>query len=95
MSYAGDRLICDADSHLMELDDFLLEFCPASDRALLGDLGAVLSGQFAPGAYTRASGHDAHTVEQQLALGDAITRGPKWHAALGAFNGREGHRYSI
>ena len=29
------------------------------------------------------------TVAEIVALGDRITRGPKWHGAFRAFNGRE------
>ena len=36
-----------------------------------------------------AGGHAAETVAELVALGDGITRGPKWHDALGAFNGTE------
>lgn len=89
MSYAGERLIYDADSHLMELPDFL---CAHADRALrerLPDLTAALTGQFDPGKYASRRGHDPDTLAKLVALGDGLTRGPKWHDALGAFNGAE------
>lgn len=35
MTYAGDMRILDADSHLMELDDFLDDYLSAADRGLL------------------------------------------------------------
>ena len=92
MSYAGDRFICDADSHLMELGDFLTSHCPAEDAHRLADLAGLLQGQFAPQAFATGSGHDAATVRELLALGDQITRGPKWHQALGAFHGPERSR---
>ncbi len=89
MTYAGDRIVYDADSHLMELPDFLIEHADAKTAAKLADLPGVLKGQFAPGASNSARGHDTETVDRLLALGDGLTRGPKWHSALGAFNGRE------
>ncbi len=89
MTYAGDRIVYDADSHLMELPDFLIEHADTKTAAKLADLPGVLKGQFAPGASNSARGHDTETVDRLLALGDGLTRGPKWHSALGAFNGRE------
>lgn len=89
MSYAGERVIYDADSHLMELPDFLTAHADAALRARLPDLTAALTGQFDPGKYASRRGHDPETVEKLLALGDDLTRGPKWHDALGAFNGAE------
>ncbi|MGD8829526.1 MAG: hypothetical protein PVF57_02885, partial [Pseudomonadales bacterium] len=89
MSYAGDRLIYDADSHLMELPDFLTSHADARIRERLPDLTAALTGQFDPDRHAGQSGHDPATVAELLALGDRLTRGPKWHEALGAFNGAE------
>jgi len=89
MSYAGDRLIYDADSHLMELPDFLTRHADAHIRERLPDLTAALTGQFDPDRHAGQSGHDPATVAELLALGDRLTRGPKWHEALGAFNGAE------
>jgi predicted TIM-barrel fold metal-dependent hydrolase len=89
MSYANGKLICDADSHLMELPDFLTAFANADVRPLLPDLGAALTGQFEPGQYSRKVGHSAEQVAKLMALGDNLTKGPKWHEALGAFNGNE------
>lgn len=88
MSYAGDREIFDADSHLMELPDFLSVHADPKVRDRLPKLGEQLLGQFEPGTHT-AGGHAPDVVESLVALGDRITRGPKWHAALGASNGTE------
>ncbi len=88
MSYAGARQIFDADSHLMELPDFLSAHADAAIRKQLPSLTEQLTGQFDP--HTRAAaGHSEAVVRQLLELGDNLTRGPKWHAALGAFNGNE------
>ena len=89
MSYAGEKIIYDADSHLMELPDFLDQGCHSDDARHLGDLTEIMTGQFDPGEVSSKSGHAPDTVSELLALGDNLTRGPKWHAALGAFNGRE------
>ncbi len=87
MSYAGDRVINDADSHLMELPDFLTAHAQAAVRERLPDLTAALTGQFDPDRYAGRRGHGPDTVARLTALGDGLIRGPKWHDALGAFDG--------
>ena len=89
MSYAGGRLIHDADSHLMELPDFLTAHADPAFRDRMPPLGLLATGQFNPGDHVGKPGHDAATVERLLQLGDQITRGPKWHDALGSFSGAE------
>ncbi|MGI9328083.1 MAG: amidohydrolase family protein [Pseudomonadales bacterium] len=89
MSYAGERVVFDADSHLMELPDFLTRNASRAIRQQLPDLGAALTGQFEPEAYAGQAKHSAEHVEKLLELGDSLTKGPKWHDALGAFNGEE------
>ncbi len=89
MSYAGDRIINDADSHLMELPDYLTANADPDIRDRLPVIGSTNTSIFNPGEYV---GRSAHTQEHSAvlkALGDNITRGPKWHDALGAFNGGE------
>ena len=90
MTYAGSRTINDADSHLMELPGFLSEHADANVTAALPDLGALLEGgQFDPSLHSNKQSHDAKTIAELTALGDNLTKGPKWHDALGAFNGVE------
>jgi len=89
MTYAGDRAINDADSHLMELPDFLARYADEKTRSQLPDLTAALTGQFEPGRYGGLPGHPPEVVAQLVGLGDRLTRGPKWHDALGAFNSAE------
>ena len=89
MTYAGGRTICDADSHLMELPDFLTAHADAGDRERMPPMGSLAVGQFNPAAYVGKRGHDPETVEKLAALGDNLTRGPKWHDALGSFSGSE------
>ena len=89
MTYAGGRLIHDADSHLMELPDFLSAHADPADRERMPSMGSLATGQFNPAAHVGKRGHDPETVEKLLALGDGLTRGPKWHDALGSFSGEE------
>lgn len=91
MTYAGGRVMRDADSHLMELPDFLsrhvessmADQIPSLDDIRLSDVGEQMR------ALENSREHTPDTVERLLALGDRITHGPKWHQALGAFNGTE------
>jgi predicted TIM-barrel fold metal-dependent hydrolase len=89
MSYAGQRLVRDADSHLMELPDFLSAHADPGSLGLLPRLGEITVGQFDPGDHVGQAGHAPDVVESLVRLGDNLTRGPKWHDALGAFNGAE------
>jgi predicted TIM-barrel fold metal-dependent hydrolase len=89
MSYAGERLILDADSHLMELPDFLIAHADKADLSLMPTLGEIAVGQFDPSEHVGKRGHAPATVERLVQLGDNLTRGPKWHDALGAFSGTE------
>ncbi len=89
MTYAGERLINDADSHLMELPDFLIDFAAADIREQLPPLYEALTGQFDAGDHVGEVRHSPENLEKLLALGDDLTKGPKWHDALGAFNGDE------
>ena len=89
MSYAGGRLIHDADSHLMELPDFLTTHADPGAREAMPPLGALTMTLFDPGEHTGRRGHPLETVARLTALGDQLTRGPKWHDALGAFSGAE------
>ncbi|HIG43015.1 MAG: amidohydrolase family protein [bacterium] len=89
MSYAGEKLILDADSHLMELPDFLSRHADPAVRDLMPSfeferltVEGVRFGGDAPE-------HPPETVETLISLGDRITWGPKWHDALGSFNGGE------
>ena len=89
MTYAGARLILDADSHLMELPDFLSAHADAAIRDRLPSLSEALTGQFDPRAGASHDGHPEDVVQKLVELGDNLTRGPKWHDALGAFSGKE------
>jgi uncharacterized protein len=89
MTYAQGRHLFDADSHVMELPDFLIAFADAADRRLIADLGlGAVAGIFAD-ASRGADGYSrqpSHRVAELVALGDQLLRGPKFYEALGAFN---------
>ena len=81
----------DADSHLMELPDFLSRSVDSAmkDRIpSLADIRLADVGDQMP-ALDGSSGHGEIELQELLALESNITRGPKWHAALGSFNGSE------
>ena len=87
MSYAGSRIIFDADSHLMELPDFLTRHASEELRDQIPALRSL--GDFDFTAHADMNEHPPEVVAKLTELGDSLTRGPKWHAALGAFNGHE------
>ena len=89
MTYAGEMKIHDADSHLMELPDFLTAHASQSLRTRLPSLGTRTTGIFDPGKHVGRDSHSPETVKKLTALGNNLTKGPKWHDALGAFNGNE------
>lgn len=89
MTYAGDTVIYDADSHLMELPDYLRAYADPGIRDRLPVIGESATAIFDPADYVKTRRHTPETVKRLLALGDEITRGPKWHEALGSFNGPE------
>ena len=89
MTYAGERLILDADSHLMELPDFLTAHADPGAGELMPRLGETATGQFDPGEHVGQSGHTPEVVADLMRLGDNLTRGPKWYDALGAFSGSQ------
>ena len=89
MTYAGERLIFDSDSHLMELPDFLSTHASQKIKDRLPDFREMLTGQFDPESHAGKSGHNPENVKKMMALGNDLTKGPKWHDALGSFNGTE------
>ena len=86
--------ICDADSHLMELPDFLSGHAERRIRDRLPPLREV--GLDIEGIrlqeFEGRRGHPPAVVEELTGLGARLLRGPKWHDALGAFNGGERSR---
>src|SRR5262245_28259121 len=88
MTYATGRTYYDADSHIMELPEFLAEFAPPNERDQLPKINVPRRGSLANlvDAAERSGKHsDAHVAEL-VSLGDRMIGGPKGYMALGAFN---------
>lgn len=88
MPYAEGRTFLDADSHIMELPDFLRDHADASVRDRIPRLELSGGGRLRD-ALEEMGERRAHTperVEEMLALGDGLIAGPKGYEALGAFN---------
>ena len=80
MSYVGARRVIDADSHLMETRQFLVDHADPAVRERIPD---VTGGGL--GLDLDAGAHSPRERAALVDLGDElIRRGPKWHAALGA-----------
>jgi uncharacterized protein len=78
----------DADSHLMELPDFLRDFADPAIRDQLPSISFASGGNMGD-ALTELGARRAHKperVEELVALGDGLIAGPKGYQALGAFN---------
>ena len=94
MTYADGRRLLDADSHIMELPDFLSSHADPGVRDRLPPISYARSSvdeDDAAGLMARG-GHDRAYVEELLALGDRLTRGPKEEKALGAFDSSDRSR---
>jgi uncharacterized protein len=91
MTYATGRTYYDADSHVMELPEFLTEFGASDEREQLPRIQVPRRGSLANlvDEAERNKRHSAAHVAELVALGDRMISGPKGYAALGAFNGDE------
>lgn len=91
MAYAQGRTMYDADSHLMELPDFLTEFADPNIRGSLPPLPISAGGRLSEGIenLARRGSHPPEHVADVVRLGDALLTGPKGYMALGAFNPSE------
>jgi predicted TIM-barrel fold metal-dependent hydrolase len=91
MPYAQGRTFFDADSHLMELPDFLRDHADPGDREKLPELSFASGGKMrvALDELKSRQGHAPEHVEELVELGDGLIAGPKGYEALGAFNARE------
>jgi predicted TIM-barrel fold metal-dependent hydrolase len=91
MVYAQGRTFHDADSHIMELPDFLKDHADPDQRDRMPEIKVPRVGPLAnllDEARVRG-GHAPEKVAEMVALGDTLIAGPKGYAALGAFNGEE------
>jgi uncharacterized protein len=88
MPYASGRTYFDADSHIMELPDFLRDHADPALRDEVPRISASSGGRMKD-ALERMSARGAHSPERVaslLELGDGLISGPKGYEALGAFN---------
>ncbi len=91
MVYAQGRTYYDADSHLMELPDFLKIHADPGTRDRIPEIDVPRIGTLAnlmEDAKLRRA-HSPERVAELVALGDGLIAGPKGYQALGAFNGEE------
>jgi predicted TIM-barrel fold metal-dependent hydrolase len=85
VTYAGNRRIVDADSHLMEWPGFLVDHAGPAFRDAMPAIGGGRSGL----ALTDGSRPTGQRDDLIALGGDLVRKGPKWHAALGAVNSSE------
>ena len=92
MTYAKDLELYDADSHIMELPDFLADYAEPSLREQLANISltnAPPMSEPVEDIIARGRKHSSTHVAEILDLGDDILRGPRYHDALGAFDSSE------
>src|SRR3954464_12641026 len=90
MTYAGDRVILDADSHIMELPGWLEEYADPDDREGLRPLYLRAAGAAADRAIAAAQGRKGDSAGAQR-LEEALLKAKGW-GALGAFDSAERSR---
>ena len=92
MTYAGSLEIYDADSHIMELPDFLTNYL---EGGLQDRFGTIDLAQMPPmresidEIVARGHKHSPEHVAEILELGDGLLRGPRNYDSVGAFNSHE------
>jgi predicted TIM-barrel fold metal-dependent hydrolase len=91
MTYATGRIYYDADSHIMELPEFLAEFAAPTEKANMPKIKVPRVGALANlvDEAERSGRHSDQHVAELTALGDRMISGPKGYMALGAFNSSE------
>jgi len=91
MPYAQGRTYLDADSHIMELPDFLTSNADKKHLALVPEVPAGGGAPTFDGfdVVAETGKQPAEQVEEMIALGDDLISGPKGYLALGAFNTAE------
>src|SRR3978361_1874644 len=91
MVYATGRTYHDADSHIMELPDFLIEHADPQAGVRMPKIPVPQVGLVANLLDDAAErgGHSADKVAELVGMGDPRTAGPKGYLALGAFNSEE------
>jgi predicted TIM-barrel fold metal-dependent hydrolase len=89
MTYAGDRVLYDADTHIMELPDFLKKFADPEIRDLLPlvDYGrSLVTDEEVAVIMDNGSQHSDEHKESLIALGDRMISEVKEIQALGSFD---------
>ena len=91
MPYASGRTFLDADSHVMELPDFLTSNADPGIRDRIPEIPFESGGESSAEWETAAKlgAHPPERVEELIAMGDGLVAGPKGYRALGAFNASE------
>ncbi|MDG1198023.1 MAG: amidohydrolase family protein [Actinomycetota bacterium] len=91
MAHAKQRRYLDADSHLMELPDFLTAHADTELKKRLPEINFDGGGRSSESWREAAlsGGHSPEKVAELVALGDDLLSGPKGYFALGAFNKNE------
>ncbi len=89
MTYAGHLEVYDADSHIMELPDFLTDYVEADLRDRLGTIDLEHMPPIRESIddiIARGHRHSPEHVAEILEMGDGLLRGPRNHDSVGAFN---------
>lgn len=84
MSYAGEKLCYDSDSHLMETTDWLHSFATADEAPLIAELNPGNAGRGVREAIDRAKNRRASAEATAKLLEQPIISGPKGWFAFGA-----------
>jgi predicted TIM-barrel fold metal-dependent hydrolase len=90
VTYVSDRVVHDADSHVMELPDWLVTYADPEVRPRIRDLELGAAGALAADAVARAERRRGDTDAAVRLEGDLLTK-KGWHA-LGAFDPAERSR---
>lgn len=89
MTYAGDRVLYDADTHIMELPDFLRKFADPEirDQLPLVDYGrSLVTDEEVAVIVDNGSQHSEEHKQKLIGLGDTMIQEIKEIQALGAFD---------
>ncbi|MEZ5228820.1 MAG: amidohydrolase family protein [Acidimicrobiales bacterium] len=90
-SSRSDRRYLDADSHIMELPNFLRDHAADNELDLVPRLSLSGGGKLADALdrLDERGGHAPERIDAMIALGSQLLSGPKGYEALGAFNAAE------
>jgi predicted TIM-barrel fold metal-dependent hydrolase len=89
MTYAGDRILYDADTHIMELPDFLRKFADPEIRDLLPLVSygrSIVTDEEVEVIMANGSRHTEEHKQSLIALGDRMITEVKEIQALGSFD---------